>query len=123
MRKALLIASVAGSAMTGCTVYDGQFAWTEGWKRVRIVEVLPKERIARPGSPDCRASPEAGAIALFAVVDVPLPNRVRRATIPLPDGFRYDPSKTYIANLWTCSPTLRESSEKSPSGDPAGAVR
>ncbi|MFC3146941.1 hypothetical protein [Piscinibacterium candidicorallinum] len=121
--RALWATCIGLVGLAGCTVYDGQFAWTDGWKRVRIVEILPPSEISRPGTPDCRNAPEAATTSLFAVVDVPTAGRVRRATIGVPEGFKYDPQKTYIANLWTCRPTLRESNGNSPGGGSAGAIQ
>lgn len=75
--------------VTRCaTVYEGKYAWSEGWRAAEAVEVTAASEIERPRFYDCvrTAAPEQLANSKFAVVKYREMSRTnRRAILVQPD--------------------------------------
>ena len=81
----LCILSLAGCAST---LYEGKYAWSEGWRKGEVVAVRTAAELERPRFYTCvrNASPEERAGANFAIVKHRAMSRTHRRAVLLQPG-------------------------------------
>lgn len=120
IRVRLLSAILAGLAATGCasSVYEGKYAWVDGWRKATVVRVGPASELGGRHTYDCRFTlkPEQFSPSdSFVVVSFADPSRQRRAVIRLaataPDPM---PGELVYANVRCDKAPLESRSEQRP---------
>ncbi len=73
--------------LTGCasTVYEGKYAWSDGWRKAAVVAVQTVTEMERPLFYTCvrSATPEQLASARFAIVKYRQVSRTQWRAVPL----------------------------------------
>ena len=105
--RAALRSSVGGvlgaGALAGCvTAYEGKYAFSEGWREVRVESVGSRSDMGKWARTDCRMRVR-DKDALFIRVTYPFSARMRLAAIiPASADKRPIPGEIAFANIRTC---------------------
>lgn len=100
---ALSLAVLAG--LPGCaTIYEGKYAWSQGWRDIRVEQILRGSEIDDPGFWNCLRSKSADEIATgsFALVVYLQSGRRKRSMVPLGSANNSRVGDRLYANLSTC---------------------
>jgi len=104
-------ALVAAGLLAGCAtdVYEGQYAFRDGWRRGKVVKVVNGANLERPGFWECtRRMTQAERLASdFAVVSYRGVSRQSTYAVPLMAGTRLQPEDKVYINLNTCHSPVR----------------
>ncbi len=99
------LAAVAVLALQACaTVYEGRYAWADGWRDVRVEEIQLGSEISDPQFWNCvrAAIPAQRATDRFALVSYLQTGKRKRSMIPLAETYRPSVGQQMFANLSTC---------------------
>lgn len=115
MTRALLIAKLvtvgAAGLLAGCasTVYEGKYAFHDGWRRGTVVKVVNGAELERPGFWNCtrRMTEDERRGADVAVISYRRMSRSSTYAVALPSGSRLQPEEKVYINLNTCNSPVR----------------
>ena len=101
---ALLATAVLGAFLGGCATTDeGPFAWSQGWRKGEVLDVVKPASMARPRFFRCiREADPAQLQSDFLVVKYLQMGRARQTAVPAPaDGHLRQGDLVYV-NLEDC---------------------
>ena len=109
-RTRLLAAGLALLAVTGCASapYEGEYAWTDGWRKGEVVFVQTAAEMKRPWFYTCvrSASAEQLSTTKFAVVEYREMSRTHRHAVPLQAGDTFAAGEPVYVKVDECSAPL-----------------
>ena len=107
--RQLLALCAAGALLTGCaTVYEGKYAWSEGWRAAEVVEVTTAAQMERPRFYECvrNATPQQAASDEFAVVKYRQVHGSKLRAVALQPGQSFAPGDFVYVMAGNCSTPL-----------------
>ncbi|RSZ44088.1 MULTISPECIES: hypothetical protein [unclassified Variovorax] len=102
-RRLLLWTSIVLSlgAVSGCaTVYEGQFAFNDGWRKAKVEKVGSASTLDAMSASDCRGVAPADGFALVSYADF---GHLRRRIVALPSHTRFEAGDAVYIKLRSCS--------------------
>lgn len=94
-------------ALSGCasTVYEGKYAWDQGWRQAEVVRLGAASELGGRHFSDCRyRAPQGTALAeRYAVVSFRYMGRSRRGVVPVLPGASFASGDRVYANVRECS--------------------
>ncbi|MGJ7568863.1 hypothetical protein ACSFBM_33775 [Variovorax sp. GB1R11] len=107
-RHLLLWTSIVLSlgAVSGCaTVYEGQFAFNDGWRKAKVEKIGSASTLDAASASDCRdvASAERRYTDGFALVSYADFGHLRRRIVALPSHTRFETGDAVYIKLRSCS--------------------
>lgn len=100
----LLTTAPFAVALGGCATSDeGPFAWSEGWRKGEVVEVVKPADMERPRFYKCAREADAQEFKSdFVVVKYLERGRAKRTAVPAPPGQRMQQGDYVYVNLGDC---------------------
>lgn len=96
--------------LTACasTVYEGQYAWSEGWRKAEVVAVQTAAEMERPQFYACvrTATPEQLATARFAIVKYRQVPRTQWRAVPLQPADRVSSGDVVYVKVDDCTAAI-----------------
>jgi hypothetical protein len=98
---ALLLGVLSGCA----TIYEGRYAFSDGWRKARVEEVGTASALRAVALSDCRrtATAEQLATGTFAFLSYADFGHLRRRIVALPDHTRFEAGDAVYVKLRSCS--------------------
>lgn len=111
--------ALAAATLAGCsTVYDGGYAFDDGWRKAEVLRIAKAADIERPQFSDCRdgVSAEMLASGQFAVLTFNRMGRSRVHVAPVQVGTQWRKGDLVFANVTNCATAFvsRSASTASP---------
>lgn len=91
--------------LAGCgTVYEGKYAFGEGWRKAEVVRIGAASQISRPDFFECirKASPEQRANGQFAILEYMNMGAMKRRALPLAPEQQLQVGAKVYANMDRC---------------------
>lgn len=108
IRMRLAIALLGVLAATGCasSVYEGKYAWEDGWRKAKVVRVSQASELGSRHFSDCRFKLDRSQFSpsdRFVVVSFADMNRQQLGVLPVSaSGSDPMPGETVYANVRRC---------------------
>ncbi len=93
------------AALSGCasSVYEGKYAWEDGWREAKVVRVGPSAGLGGRHSTDCRygqaSQPQSERYVVLSYRNM---SRERRAVVPAPADIDVQVGEPVYANIRSC---------------------
>lgn len=104
------VAGAVLAALSGCAsaVYEGKYAWDEGWREAKVVRLAAASELGGRHSSDCRyRAPQGVAPAdRYLVVSYRDMSRTRRAVVPVAPADSFVSGQPVYVNVRECSASL-----------------
>jgi hypothetical protein len=90
------------------TVYEGKYAWSDGWRAAEVVQVTTPAQMQRPHFHECvrKAAPGTAGTSKFAVVEYRQMSRTKRRAVPLQAGQSFVPGDPVYVQADDCETPL-----------------
>ncbi|MGJ7499409.1 hypothetical protein ACSFBF_03525 [Variovorax sp. ZT5P49] len=94
------------SVLSGCaTIYEGRYAFNDGWRKARVEEVGTASTLRGAAPSDCRSTATTeqlttGTFALLSYADL---GHLRRRIVALPARTRFEAGDAVYVKLRSCS--------------------
>ena len=105
--NAILFAMLLASSACADITYEGKYAYSDGWRRGKVVEIAAGDHVTDSPRHDCRKQLGADAAnhGLFAVVSY-FGNRWVSAITSVPSDTSFKPGDAVYVNITDCRATL-----------------
>lgn len=90
------------------TVYEGKYAWSDGWRAAEVVQVTTAAQMERPHFHECvrKAAPGTAGASTFVVVEYRRMARKQSRAVPLQAGQSFAPGDLVYVDADDCSTPL-----------------
>ena len=114
MRLALQLAALS-ALVSGCasTMYDGKYAWEDGWRQAKVRKIGTASELGGRTTFDCRQKlPEAQvASSQFVVLGLIDFARYRHQVVPVEAGHAFSKGEEVLTNVRRCDPPIARRSK------------
>lgn len=105
-RSPVLLALGLAAIVSGCaTVYEGRYAFNDGWRKATVEEVGPAAQLQGTALSDCRRNASAAQLqsGQFALVSYANFGHLRRRIVALPAHTRFEAGDAAYVKWRSCS--------------------
>lgn len=101
-RAAMLsvLVTIAGCASS---VYEGKYAWEDGWREAEVVRIAPASELGGRHTNDCRYGHSPAPAQRYAVVSFRTVSKRSRAVVPIAADSRLAAGDLVYANVRECA--------------------